>query len=125
MFKSKPKPVAWSAQFCGCGSPCTCNVLLHVAAHVSPSDRLQKWLMKDRAVRQFIPWVYSCTYRKKLRANFGGLPPEPCNDCCVHFCCEACALCQEYEELKNRGLDPSQGWTGTHKSAPMPPSMRK
>jgi len=30
-------------------------------------------------------------------------------DCLVHFCCETCALCQEYRELKNRGYDLSIG----------------
>ncbi|KAK7822385.1 cell number regulator 10 [Quercus suber] len=53
-------------------------------------------------------WVLSWIYRRKLRAKFG-LPAEPCGDCCVHFCCESCALCQEHAELKNRGMDPSKG----------------
>ncbi|XWS39158.1 hypothetical protein CRYUN_Cryun18bG0026200 [Craigia yunnanensis] len=52
--------------------------------------------------------LLSCVYREKLRTKFG-LPAEPCNDCCVHFCCEACALCQEHAELKTRGFDPSRG----------------
>ncbi|XP_034604736.1 cell number regulator 9-like [Setaria viridis] len=30
-------------------------------------------------------------------------------DCCVHFCCESCALCQEYRELKARCFDMSHG----------------
>ncbi|XVF66449.1 hypothetical protein PTKIN_Ptkin10aG0036600 [Pterospermum kingtungense] len=47
--------------------------------------------------------LLSCVYREKLQAKFG-LPAEPCNDCCIHFCCEACALCQEHAELKNRAL---------------------
>lgn len=54
-------------------------------------------------------WLLSCIYREKLRAKFG-LPAEPCHDCCVHFCCEPCALCQEHAELKARGFDPSKGW---------------
>ncbi|KAM4116955.1 hypothetical protein ACB094_02G089100 [Castanea mollissima] len=57
-------------------------------------------------------WVLSCRiYRRKLRAKFG-LPAEPCGDCCVHFCCESCA----HAELKNRGLDPSIGFTLTQLS---------
>ncbi|KAL3512267.1 hypothetical protein ACH5RR_024984 [Cinchona calisaya] len=52
---------------------------------------------------------YSCTYRTKLRAYFN-LSEDPCNDCLVHCCCVLCAVCQEYRELKNRGLDPSHGW---------------
>ena len=54
-------------------------------------------------------WIYSCTYRAKMRAQFG-LPDTPCCDCCVHFCCETCALCQQYKELKARGFDPVIGW---------------
>ena len=54
-------------------------------------------------------WIYSCTYRAKMRAQFG-LPENPCCDCCVHFCCEPCALCQQYKELKARGFDPDLGW---------------
>ncbi|KAL8249827.1 hypothetical protein R6Q59_006695 [Mikania micrantha] len=41
------------------------------------------------------------------------LPEKPCNDCLVHFCCEPCAICQEYRELKYRGFDVSFGWQGT------------
>ncbi|XP_023742284.1 protein PLANT CADMIUM RESISTANCE 2 isoform X2 [Lactuca sativa] len=40
------------------------------------------------------------------------LPEEPCNDCLVPFCCEPCAMCQEYRELKYRGFDMSLGWHG-------------
>ncbi|KAL0918450.1 hypothetical protein M5K25_010459 [Dendrobium thyrsiflorum] len=69
-------------------------------------------------------WLYSCTYRKKLRSRYG-LPSEPCNDCCVHFCCEPCALCQEHAELKNRGLDPSKGFTGRPTAAPKRAAMFK
>jgi hypothetical protein len=52
--------------------------------------------------------LYTCTYRTKLRALYS-LPEDPCGDCCVHFWCTACALCQEYRELNNRGLDPRIG----------------
>ncbi|KAM4107884.1 hypothetical protein ACB094_03G001400 [Castanea mollissima] len=52
--------------------------------------------------------IYTCTYRAKLRVHYS-LPPKPCGDCCVHFCCFFCALCQEYRELKIRGLDPEGG----------------
>ncbi|RRT41078.1 hypothetical protein B296_00035725 [Ensete ventricosum] len=49
-------------------------------------------------------WVYSCCYRSKLRAQYS-LPESPCADCLVHCCCEPCALCQEYRELKHRDFD--------------------
>ncbi|QHN82383.1 Cell number regulator [Arachis hypogaea] len=56
------------------------------------------------------PCLYSCFYRSKMRAQYE-LPEAPCMDCLVHFCCETCALCQEYRELKNRGIDLSIGAT--------------
>ncbi|GJV68779.1 PLAC8 motif-containing protein [Tanacetum coccineum] len=40
------------------------------------------------------------------------LPNEPCHDCIIHWCCEPCALCQEYYELRNRGFDLYFGWNG-------------
>lgn len=51
---------------------------------------------------------YTCTYRSKLRGLFS-LPGDQCGDYCIHCWCTYCALCQEYRELKNRGLDPSMG----------------
>ncbi|KAK3011744.1 hypothetical protein RJ639_013031 [Escallonia herrerae] len=53
--------------------------------------------------------MYSCFYRSKMRSQYM-LPENPCGDCLVHCCCEACALCQEYRELKHRGFDMSLGW---------------
>ncbi|KAK9114801.1 hypothetical protein Syun_021598 [Stephania yunnanensis] len=53
-------------------------------------------------------YLYSCTYRTKLRGLYS-LSEDPCGDCLVHWCCAPCAICQEYRELKNRGLDPSIG----------------
>ncbi|XVF85416.1 hypothetical protein PTKIN_Ptkin17bG0116400 [Pterospermum kingtungense] len=55
--------------------------------------------------------IYSCFYRSRLRNQYS-LEESPCADCCVHFCCESCALCQEYRELKTRGFDVSLGWQG-------------
>ncbi|WOK93147.1 cell number regulator 2-like [Canna indica] len=46
---------------------------------------------------------YSCFYRSKMRALFF-LEESPCADAAVHCCCESCALCQEYRELKIRGF---------------------
>ncbi|KDP38095.1 hypothetical protein JCGZ_04738 [Jatropha curcas] len=54
---------------------------------------------------------YSCFYRGKLRQQHA-LKESPCGDCLVHCCCEYCALCQEYRELKTRGYDLSIGWHG-------------
>nr|GMC85024.1 protein PLANT CADMIUM RESISTANCE 2-like [Ipomoea batatas] len=57
------------------------------------------------------PCLYSCSYRSKLRKDYM-LPESPCGDCLVHCCCESCALCQEYRELKHRGFNMSLGWEG-------------
>ncbi|KAL3748748.1 hypothetical protein ACJRO7_009912 [Eucalyptus globulus] len=53
--------------------------------------------------------LYTCSYRTKLR-GLHSLPGDSCDDCLLHWCCIHCALCQEYRELKNHGLDPSIGW---------------
>ncbi|OWM67816.1 protein PLANT CADMIUM RESISTANCE 3-like [Punica granatum] len=55
--------------------------------------------------------LYSYRYRAKMREQFH-LKESPCGDCCVHFCCENCALAQEYRELEHRGFDMSLGWEG-------------
>ncbi|KAK4479713.1 hypothetical protein RD792_015245, partial [Penstemon davidsonii] len=55
--------------------------------------------------------MYSCCYRQRMRRQYM-LSEDPCPDCIVHFCCEYCALCQEYRELKHRGFDMSIGWHG-------------
>ncbi|KAF0890416.1 hypothetical protein E2562_002798 [Oryza meyeriana var. granulata] len=71
--------------------------------------------------------AYSCCYRSRLRAQYG-LKEKPCGDFCVHWCCEPCALCQEYRELKSRGFDMSLGWQGNMEKmgkgvATAPPQM--
>ncbi|KAK8567528.1 hypothetical protein V6N13_105492 [Hibiscus sabdariffa] len=55
------------------------------------------------------PCLYSCFYRSKLR-NWYNLKGGGRGDCMRHFCCETCALTQEYRELENRGFDMSIGW---------------
>lgn len=62
------------------------------------------------AILMFIgmPCIMSCTYRTKLRSQYG-LMESPAPDWVIHCFCECCALCQEYRELHHRGLDPSIG----------------
>ncbi|XP_074287362.1 cell number regulator 9-like [Silene latifolia] len=70
-------------------------------------------------------WVYSCTYRSKLKAQYG-MEDNTCGDCCTHFWCEPCALCQEYRELQHRGYDVALGWHGNmerQNAGMMPPQM--
>ncbi|KAL8056692.1 hypothetical protein ABFX02_04G135900 [Erythranthe guttata] len=58
-----------------------------------------------------MPCLMSCSYRTKMRAKFG-LIESPAPDCLVHCFCGYCALCQEYRELTERGIDPSIGYYG-------------
>jgi len=46
--------------------------------------------------------------RTDIRHKYN-LPPKPCNDCCVHFFCHYCALCEEHRELRIR----ARGAAGT------------
>ncbi|MBA0607411.1 hypothetical protein Godav_019718 [Gossypium davidsonii] len=53
--------------------------------------------------------MYSCFYRSRMRNQYM-LAETPYPDWCLHLCCEVCALCQEYRELKNRGFNMNIGW---------------
>ncbi|RCV21185.1 hypothetical protein SETIT_4G118300v2 [Setaria italica] len=59
-------------------------------------------------------WVYTCSKRSSMRAQYN-LQESPCLDCCVHFWCDTCALCQEYRELEKRGFNMAKGWEGSNK----------
>ncbi|KAK1264403.1 Protein PLANT CADMIUM RESISTANCE 8 [Acorus gramineus] len=50
----------------------------------------------------------SSVYRGRLRQRFN-LVEAPTEDWIAHAFCPCCALCQEFRELKNRGIDPSLG----------------
>ncbi|XP_072971840.1 uncharacterized protein [Typha angustifolia] len=58
-----------------------------------------------------LPSLLSTNLRTRLRTSFN-LMADPGPDLFVHLCFEYCALCQEYRELKNRGLNPEIGWLG-------------
>ncbi|KAK1289896.1 Protein PLANT CADMIUM RESISTANCE 6 [Acorus calamus] len=65
-----------------------------------------------------LPCLISCGYRTRLRAKYN-LLEVPAPDWLTHFLCECCALCQEYRELRNRGLDPALGWYGNMRNQNM------
>ncbi|KAL0924338.1 hypothetical protein M5K25_005154 [Dendrobium thyrsiflorum] len=56
-------------------------------------------------------WIVGSIYRKKLRKKYS-LVQAPAEDCILHFFCPFCSLCQEFRELKSRGIDPALGWMG-------------
>ncbi|PHT95536.1 Protein PLANT CADMIUM RESISTANCE 3 [Capsicum annuum] len=63
--------------------------------------------MKSRTANVYRTHPYRI-FLPKMRKQYR-LPENPCGDCLLHFCCEACALCQEYRELKHHGFDMSIG----------------
>uniref|UniRef100_A0A0E0AAA4 Cadmium resistance protein n=1 Tax=Oryza glumipatula TaxID=40148 RepID=A0A0E0AAA4_9ORYZ len=78
--------------------------------------------MRPSTVLPGMHTMYSWSYRQKLRATFG-MAPEPCADCCLQLFCDRCSLSQMYRELKNRGVNPANGWVVNSQkmtSAPIP-----
>ncbi|KAK3043070.1 hypothetical protein RJ639_001185 [Escallonia herrerae] len=120
--QQRPK-VAWSTGLCDCFSDtrnccitcwCPCITFGQIAEMV---DKGSSACGSNGALYALIACVtgcacfYSCFYRAKMRQQYS-LHEVPCGDCLVHCCCETCALCQEYRELKNRGFDMTIGWHG-------------
>ncbi|KAL5993958.1 Protein CADMIUM RESISTANCE 2, partial [Asimina triloba] len=121
-IQSRP-PTPWSTGLCDCCDDvgnccltcwCPCVTFGQVAEIV---DRGSSSCGASGALYALIMFVtgcsclYSCFYRSKMRRQYA-LLENPCNDCLVHCCCESCALCQMYRELKNRGFDMKLGWHG-------------
>ncbi|XVE85448.1 hypothetical protein DITRI_Ditri17bG0091900 [Diplodiscus trichospermus] len=115
--------VPWSTGLCNCFSDvpnccvtcwCPCITFGRIAEIL---DQGSTPCGVSGALYALIGWstgcacIYSCLYRSRMRSQYM-LEDSPIGDCCVHFCCETCALCQEYRELKNRGFDMSLGWHG-------------
>ncbi|KAJ8621226.1 hypothetical protein MRB53_029755 [Persea americana] len=137
-IQSQPR-VAWSTGLCDCGHdvgnccltcwcPCiTFGRITEIVDRGSTSCGTGGALYTLISLVTGCPCLYSCFYRTKLRGQYL-LHEDPCIDCIVHCCCEACALCQEYRELKNRGFDMKIGWhANVEKQTPgittLPPSV--
>ncbi|PON94802.1 PLAC8 motif-containing protein [Trema orientale] len=133
IFRNIPIRPRWSYGLCECGKDfCTCCltcllpcVTFGRIAEIVDEGKHSCCCMGCGycclALFQF-QWLLACFYREKLRSKYG-LPDEPCCDCCVHFFCEPCALCQEHAELKSRGLDPAKGYAKSQIFPPRFPSM--
>ncbi|XP_071928671.1 protein PLANT CADMIUM RESISTANCE 2-like [Coffea arabica] len=116
-------PGSWSTGLCGCFSdvsnccitcwcPCiTFGQMAEIVDKGTTSCGTSGALYGLLAYLTGCGCMYSCFYRSKMRRQYM-LPETPCGDCLVHFCCETCALCQEYRELKIRGFDMPIGWQG-------------
>nr|XP_043626734.1 protein PLANT CADMIUM RESISTANCE 2-like [Erigeron canadensis] len=113
----------WSTGLCDCGSdvsnccitcwcPCiTFGQIAEIADKGTTSCAVHGALYTILLLLTGCQCIYSCMYRSKMRQQYM-LPEEPCNDCLLHCCCEACAMCQEYRELQHRGFNMSLGWHG-------------
>ncbi|KAL7260278.1 hypothetical protein ACSBR1_006031 [Camellia fascicularis] len=113
-----PQQVPWSTGLCDCYNDvpnccitcwCPCITFGQIAEIVdkgSTSCGASGALYAVIAIVTGCPFFYSCLYRSKMRQQYL-LHESPCccRNCLVHCCCEPCALCQEYRELKNRGFD--------------------
>ncbi|XP_010271281.1 PREDICTED: protein PLANT CADMIUM RESISTANCE 2-like [Nelumbo nucifera] len=124
VYQTQPQAqTPWSTGLCDCCADvpnccitcwCPCITFGQIAEIV---DKGSLPCGMSGAIYAFLNWftccacMYSCIYRAKLRQQYS-LQSSPCGDCLVHFCCETCALCQEYRELKKRGFDMSIGWHG-------------
>ncbi|XP_059659181.1 protein PLANT CADMIUM RESISTANCE 2-like [Cornus florida] len=133
-------PVTWSTGLCDCFDDvssccltcwCPCITFGRIAEIV---DRGSTSCGVSGALYMLImcltscSCLYSCFYRPKLRGQYF-LEESPCTDCCVHCCCEGCALCQEYRELKKQGFDMSIGWHGNverrKREVSVPPAVQE
>ncbi|KAI3720143.1 hypothetical protein L6452_21054 [Arctium lappa] len=113
----------WSSSLCGCLSDissCCCTLWFPCVTFGRNAEILDKGTSSCAASGAVYlvlcmftgcECVFTSIYRAKLRHEYA-LPARPCNDFLVHLFCECCALCQEYRELKYRGLDPALGWHG-------------
>ncbi|KAK5842441.1 hypothetical protein PVK06_004797 [Gossypium arboreum] len=117
----------WSAGFCDCCSDlktccisywCPCITFGQIAEIV---DKGSTSCGASGALYTLIMFVTGCGKQYNLK---GG----NCGDCMRHFCCEPCALTQEYRELQNRGFDMSIGWHANVEKNPglaMAPAVEK
>ncbi|KAF7849290.1 hypothetical protein BT93_L1020 [Corymbia citriodora subsp. variegata] len=95
-----------------CWCPCiTFGRIAEIADYGSVSCSVNGALYTLIALLTGCACCYSCFFRTKIRHQYQ-LQEDPCNDCLVHFCCECCALTQEYRKLKTHGFDMSIGWYG-------------
>ncbi|KAL3716252.1 hypothetical protein ACJRO7_007935 [Eucalyptus globulus] len=106
-----PSPVAFPVEcFITCVCPC-----ITFGQNAEIIDRGNIACMRAASLCCLVSptWIcscfYTCTYRTKLRGLYS-IRGNQCEDCFAHLCCQSCALCQEFRELKNRGFDPSFGW---------------
>ncbi|CAL5043385.1 unnamed protein product [Urochloa decumbens] len=114
-------PGEWSVGLCSCFGDvgtccltcwCPCVTFGRVAEVVDKGSTMLH--ERDTVFSATVHRLYTCSKRSSMRAQYN-LQESPCLDCCVHFWCDTCALCQEYRELEKRGFNMAKGWEGSNK----------
>ena len=91
---------------CGsCNKHCCCfalspppfapHVLAGIATHVMSGADI------GRMVVPYFGFILSSRARGQLRRKYN-IPEDRCSDCCCHFWCNPCSLCQDFKELEMR-----------------------
>ncbi|KAK2987915.1 hypothetical protein RJ640_003045 [Escallonia rubra] len=129
-------PMPWSTGLCDCFDDCSnccvtwCCPCITFGQIAEIVDQGTSSCVACGALYALIAYftgfacLLSCFYRSKMRRQYM-LQEDPCWDFLVHCCCDLCALCQEYRELKHRGFDMALGWQGNmekqQRGVPMAP----
>mmetsp|Transcript_8573 Transcript_8573/g.31674 ORF Transcript_8573/g.31674 Transcript_8573/m.31674 type:complete len:144 (+) Transcript_8573:190-621(+) len=108
--------VAWTTGICDCCLDCESCILGWCFPCVLFGRNKQLLTGEDccGACCTFclVQWCAGCclpcftmTARTDLR-RAQNLAKEPCGDCCTHYWCLPCALCQEHRQMKMHGVSP-------------------
>ncbi|XP_071680011.1 cell number regulator 11-like [Lolium perenne] len=117
-------PGKWSVGLCDCFGDCgtycltcwcPCITFGRIAEITDRGYMLHAWDSVCFA-RVYRLQLVIFLYQMLLNAGTIQNPGSPFMDCCVHMCCESCALCQEYKELENHGFNMSKGWKGSNET---------
>ncbi|KAL3501924.1 hypothetical protein ACH5RR_036373 [Cinchona calisaya] len=113
----------WSTGLCDCFSDCRSCCLtcfcpcVTFGRNAEIADRGQSsccmcgclFCLLNAYLHGGLSWLIGMGYRTKIRRQYG-ISGDGCADCLTHFCCQPCALCQEYRELQFQGFDVLAGW---------------
>eukprot|EP00850_Spirogloea_muscicola_P023436 SM000356S13440 [mRNA] locus=s356:84599:85529:- [translate_table: standard] len=88
----------------GCFGPCVLHTLLGGCIGF-----LTIWSLGPVGLWFTLVSCYACGIRTQIRRKYN-LPEAPCGDCCVHFWCHPCAICQEHREMVSRPISSNLGF---------------
>ncbi len=100
------KPSIWSSGICDC----CMNPEICIQGCLCPCVLFGKNMengLGEKCATNCLCYLFCCGpaqhsgQRRRLRVKYN-LPQDPCNDCCLVWCCPTCALCQEANEIKSK-----------------------